>query len=131
MWQGRFFSCALDERHLYAAVRYVENNPVRARVVRKAENYKWSSAASHVKGKPNAIVAKDCYLKAKIKDWAAYLEERDDGTLIQTIRGNTRIGRPCGDDRFIKKIERLLGRRLAALPVGRPVKRENRALSPV
>ena len=129
LWQGRFFSCALDEKHLYAAVRYGENNPVNARVVRKAENYKWSSAPGHVKAKPDAIVDKDCYLMSKIKDWAAYLEERDNIALVQTIRANTRIGRPCGDERFIKKIEGLLGRRLGAMPVGRPGKRENRALS--
>jgi putative transposase len=59
LWQGRFFSCALDEKHLYAAVRYVENNPVSAGIVRKAANYTWSSAAGHVKGKADTVVAKD------------------------------------------------------------------------
>jgi putative transposase len=47
LWQGRFFSSALDEDYLWAAVRYVERNPVRARMVRKAENYRWSSASAH------------------------------------------------------------------------------------
>jgi hypothetical protein len=37
------FVCALDEKHLYAAVRYVENNPVKAGVVKKAEDYACSS----------------------------------------------------------------------------------------
>lgn len=40
VWQGRYFSSALDEDYLWAAVRYVERNPVRARMVRKAENYR-------------------------------------------------------------------------------------------
>jgi putative transposase len=66
-------SCALDEKHVYAAVRYVENNPVSARVVKKAENYKWSSAKSHVKKMRDQILAMDCYLVKEIKDWAAYL----------------------------------------------------------
>ncbi len=47
LWQGRPFSCALDDAHLCAALRYVERNPVRARMVRKAEHYAWSSAAAH------------------------------------------------------------------------------------
>ena len=47
VWQGRFFSSALDGDYLWAAVRYVERNPVRARMVQKAENYRWSSAAAH------------------------------------------------------------------------------------
>ena len=44
LWQGRFVSCVLDERHLYAGIRYVEKNPVRAGVVRKPQDYRWSSA---------------------------------------------------------------------------------------
>ena len=47
LWQGRFFSSPLDEQYLWAAIRYVERNPVRAKMVRKAENYAWSSAAGH------------------------------------------------------------------------------------
>lgn len=42
LWQGRFFSSALDEDYLWAAIRYVERNPIRAKIVRKAENYPWS-----------------------------------------------------------------------------------------
>ena len=47
VWQGRFFSCPLDEAHLWAAIRYVELNPVRAGMVARAEDYKWSSAPAH------------------------------------------------------------------------------------
>jgi putative transposase len=38
LWQGRFFSSALDETYLWAGIRYVERNPVRARLMRRAEN---------------------------------------------------------------------------------------------
>ncbi len=40
-WQGRYFSSPMDERYMWAAIRYVEQNPVRARMVRKAEDYPW------------------------------------------------------------------------------------------
>jgi len=122
LWQGRFYSCMLDERHLYAGIRYIETNPVRARMVKKAEDYKWSSAQSHVKGERDIVLSNDCYVLKKIKDWSAYLREKEDVSLIDAIRQNTRTGRPCGDDRFTQKIEKLLGRRLAALPRGRPRK---------
>ena len=46
LWQGRFYSCVLSESHLWAAVRYVERNPVRAGIVDRAEDYRWSSAYS-------------------------------------------------------------------------------------
>ena len=40
LWQGRFFSSALDETYLWAAIRYIERNPVRARMVEG-----WQAAA--------------------------------------------------------------------------------------
>ena len=47
LWQNRFYSCALDEPQQWAALGYVERNPVRARLVRLAWRYEWSSAAAH------------------------------------------------------------------------------------
>lgn len=122
LWQGRFFSCALDERHLYAAMRYVESNPVRSRLVKKPEDYRWSSAYAHVKGKKDAVLSDDCYMVEKIKDWSSYLKEKDDTTLVEDIRQSTKAGRPCGDNRFVMKIGKLLKRKLTALPKGRPRK---------
>src|SRR4051794_15803990 len=50
LWQGRFASYPMDEAHLMAAVRYVELNPVKAKLVRRAEDWPWSSARAHVAG---------------------------------------------------------------------------------
>jgi len=47
LWQGRFFSCVLDDSYLWAAVRYVEQNSVRAALVNRAEACPWSSASAH------------------------------------------------------------------------------------
>ncbi|MCP5092893.1 MAG: transposase, partial [Gammaproteobacteria bacterium] len=47
LWQNRFYSCALDDDHFWAALAYVEQNPVRARMVRRPWRYDWSSAAAH------------------------------------------------------------------------------------
>ena len=48
LWQGRFYSCALDTRHSWLAMKYIEHNPVRVRLCRKPWRYEWSSAAAHV-----------------------------------------------------------------------------------
>ena len=47
LWQGRFYSCVLDTPHFLSALAYVDLNPVRARIVGRAEDYAWSSAAAH------------------------------------------------------------------------------------
>lgn len=122
LWQGRFYSCILDVSHLYAAVRYVENNPVRAGIVRKPQKYKWSSANSHINKEKNPILSHGCYLEREIEDWAEYLKEKDDEKIIENIRKCSMTGRPCGNERFMKKLEKLFGRRLRALPWGRPRK---------
>ncbi len=122
LWQGRFFSCALDEKYLYTAMRYVENNPVRAGIVKNAADYRWSSASAHVEGKVDAVLADDCYLIERIKDWAAYLKAVDDTELVEAIRQSTKTGRPCGDSAFAMNIEKLLGRKLTAHHRGRPRK---------
>jgi putative transposase len=124
LWQGRFYSCILDERHVYGAVRYVENNSIRSGLVKRAEDYRWSSARSHVTGLPDEVLSKDCPLTGEISNWQDYLKERQDKDVINDIRKSGMMGRPCGDDSFVKKLERKFGRRLKALPRGRPRKKK-------
>ncbi|MGB2879066.1 MAG: transposase, partial [Candidatus Omnitrophota bacterium] len=78
LWQGRFYSCVMDERHLYAVARYIENNPVRARLVKEAWDWNWSSARAHTdrdreKGR---IKLKDIADYIKVDDWEEYLKKR-------------------------------------------------------
>lgn len=106
LWQGRFFSCSLDEIHLYAAVRYIENNPVRAKIVKAPDDYKWSSTKGHINKEADPILTGDCHLETEIKDWRGYLIEKEDERLLDDIRKNSLTGRPCGTDAFIQKIEK-------------------------
>lgn len=121
LWQGRFFSCPLDEAHTRAAVRYVERNPVRARLVRRPERYPWSSAAAHCGLKVDPLLAAlptDWLVLPR--DWSAWLAEEPQDREIQTLRGSTRTGRPAGSDAFIGRLERLVGRVLRPQKGGRP-----------
>lgn len=124
LWQGRFYSTVLDERHLYTAIRYVERNPVRVGIVEEPWEYKWSSARAHINKEAHPILSDDCYLIKEINEWRAYLMEREKGAVINNIRENTRTGRVCGKESFIRRIENLLGRKLVALPRGRPHKKK-------
>jgi len=123
LWQGRFYSTILDEAHVYAAVRYVENNPVRTGMVKKAEDYRWSSAREHIDGAPE-VVSSNCFLLQEIRNWRKFLSAREDTAMTQQIRKSSMTGRPCGEESFIKKLEKRFGRRLKALPRGRPRKTE-------
>ncbi len=122
LWQGRFYSTILDDPHVYAAVKYVENNLVRVKIVKKAEEYSWSSAKEHVGGSSACVFTKRFYLLEEIDNWKKYLRDKEDKALIKDIRKGTMTGRPCGSESFIQKLEKRFNRQLKALPPGRPTK---------
>jgi putative transposase len=129
LWQGRFITYPLDFDYLYAAVRYIERNPVRAKIVARAEDYPWSSARAHVKGEPNPLLS-SCPLEKRIRDWSAYLEQEDDAEVTKEFVQHEHTGRPLGSDSFIKTLEALTGRILAPKKRGRK-KSENSIVSPI
>ncbi len=117
LWQGRFASFVMDEAYLLAAARYVELNPVRAKLVRKPEKFRWSSAAAHLDGQDDGLVKVDPLLSL-VGDWAAFLKSgMTDGELAR-LRGHERTGRPLGDDPFLRRLEKRLGRVLRRLKPG-------------
>ncbi len=110
LWQGRFMSYVLNEKHLYAAVRYVEQNPLKAQMVAKAEDYPWSSAKAHVYRTADAVLSK-FFLLDEIKNWSEYLKLWDEAEGLELER-HLKTGRPMGDDSFIACLENSLGRML-------------------
>ena len=119
LWQGRFSSCPMDERHLLMAVRYVEQNPVRAKLVREPWEYRWSSAQAHVAGRDDTLVRVKSMLELE-PDWQAYLSERLGAFETELLELHGRTGRPLGDKEFTELLERRLRRRLKPKPRGRP-----------
>lgn len=125
VWQGRYFSSPLDESYTWAAIRYVERNPVRARMVRKAERYLWSSAAGHCGLKDDEVLTKKAKWQKRfdeIEDWSSWLAEGESSEELGNLRRNVDKGLPCGTESFIRKLERLVGRSLIFKPQGRPRK---------
>jgi len=122
LWQGRFYSCILDEKHLFAAVRYVENNPVRAGIVKEPGEYPWSSAKGHIRQGGDTILCKKSYLHDDIKNWLSYLKSCEDSHIVEGIRNKTKAGQPYGEDGFMIKLEKKLGMELRKKKVGRPRK---------
>jgi putative transposase len=121
LWQGRFYSCILSDTHLYQAIRYVENNPVRAKIVKQAWQYKWSSAADRTEERDKPLIRLSSYKLVKRDDWKQYLKESDPGA-DREIRLKTGKGLVVGADKFIKKLEKTLKRSLQCLNQGRPRK---------
>jgi putative transposase len=108
LWEGRFKSYPLSQKHLFAAMRYIETNPVRAGIVKNAWEYPWSSARAHVFKRADPLLD-DNFIISEVKDWKAFLSE--DNQLEQRIfKNHADSGRPLGSKRFIKNIEKLTNR---------------------
>lgn len=151
VWQVRFHSCPLDEAHLWAAVRCVERNPVRAGLVKRAEDYRWSSARSHCGLFEDVLLSRDflpvgadegtdaIFRAAKrnetrglsrpeglVDGWPAWLAQGDDEAVMERIHQQTHTGRPCGSTAFEEQLEGLAGRILRPARRGRKPKEATR-----
>ena len=117
LWQERFASFVMDESYLMAAVRYVELNPVRAGMVGRPEDYRWSSARAHFEGKDDGLVAVRPMLD-RVSSWQEFLSKskRDE---VEVIQNHTRTGRPLGRSEFVAGLEKMLGRPMRPRKAGR------------
>ncbi len=112
LWQGRFSSFMMDERYLLACARYVELNPLRAGLVEKPEDWRWSSVGPHIQGEDDILVTVKPLLAIVKKRWSDFLRTDARGSEIKLFKRHERTGRPLGSDSFIDTMERLLNRKL-------------------
>ena len=116
LWQGRFASYPMETAHLLTAVRYVELNPVRAGLVARAEDWRWSSAPAHVTGRGDGLTDLAALAGAH-RNWRAMLhmglEAGDlEESAVTAIEAHVRTGRPRGSDAFLRALEERTGRTL-------------------
>jgi putative transposase len=127
LWAGRYGSCPMDEPHAWEAVRYVERNPLRAKIILRPDRYPWSSAGGHAGLRKDPLLSGALESRGKVKNWAQWLRAGEDAALVQTIRASTRTGRAAGDEAFLARIEKLTARPLRPRKVDRPRKATGKA----
>ena len=129
LWQGRFESFVMDEFYLLAATRYIERNPVKSKLVKRAEDWPWSSAASHVDGRRKDALAEGAWLREQISGWVCrwrqHLAEGDDAEFASMLRRHENTGRPLGERPFVERVGAMLGRDLTPKKPGPKPKEEN------
>jgi putative transposase len=110
-WQGRFGAVAMDEDYLAAALRYVALNPVRARLVGRAQDWRWSSTRAHLRVRDDGLTALQP-IKDRFPRFADLLATEAAPEAFERLRAAESIGRPLGSDRFLARLERRTGRTL-------------------
>ena len=118
LWQERFASFPTDEAYTLNAARYIELNPIRARLCKEPSDYRWSSARAHIHGYADPILNTSALLRLN-PEWATFLQNDIDHHTADTIHLHENTGRPLGDPNFIAEIEARLGKTVTPQKAGR------------
>jgi len=124
LWQGRFGSVVMDEAHLYEAVRYVSLNPVRAGLVERAQDWKWSSVNLHLKKKDDRAFKSQPVLE-RFGNFRKYMAKPfDEVEAFKALRAGETTGRPAADVEWMERMEHETGRAMLPKKRGRKPKNE-------
>ena len=123
LWESRYHSCIVDKaNYLWAVARYIEQNPVRAKIVKTAEQYQYSSARAHITGKRDEMLGEELLKEGQRRDYREMLRAVPSEEEMQSIRYSTKTGRPFGRRAFIETMERKLQTSFILRSPGRPKK---------
>lgn len=110
LWQERFHSFVMDEKHLLTAVRYTELNPVRAGICPAPEHWPWSSVHAHLGSHESDPLVDVKPMLSRVNNWSQYLAVQESEPGLKTIRRHSGTGRPLGDDQFVRYLETRTGK---------------------
>jgi putative transposase len=110
-WQRRFGCVAMDEAHVRAAFRYVALNPVRARLVARAHDWRWSSVRAQL-GLEHDLLTDVEPVRERVPDFAALLRAGEDEEAAMRLRRSESTGRPVGSSAFLEQLEQCYDRKL-------------------
>ncbi len=135
VWQGRFKSPVVqDDDHLLAVLRYIEANPLRAKMVEQAGDYPWSSFSTHGEGKADELLdvvagyeALAVRPAARRRRWLAYVHQSPPDAELTAIFRSNETGLPFGEAGWTRRLAKRLNLDLTIRPRGRP---RNQAAEP-
>jgi putative transposase len=130
VWQGRFKSPVIqDEDHLLTALRYIEANPLRAKIVERAGDYPWSSFAYHGHGSNDPLLdplvpydGLGARPATRQRRWSAYVHQEPEEAELAALRRSSATGLPYGEGSWVERLSRRLKLDLTIRPRGRPRK---------
>ena len=122
LYQGRYRSFLVKEdRHFLTVCRYVERNPVRARLVARAQDWKWGSLWRFTRGKEMPGLQLDWPVQ-RPANWEALVNADLASNELETMRSSVKRGSPYGDEGWQELMANSLGLRSTIRPRGRPCK---------
>jgi putative transposase len=107
VYQGRFKAIPVgDDRHFLWVCRYIERNPLRAGLVRRAEDWPWSSLAKRQEDRDQCLTA---WPRGLPVDWTAHVDQPQTEAEEKAFREAMTRGEPFGDDQWCQDVKERLG----------------------
>ncbi|HEY5046454.1 MAG TPA: transposase [Rhizomicrobium sp.] len=139
LWEGRYRAAPIDsEAWFFICCRYIELNPVRARLVKHPRLWRWSSYRASAEGKPDALLTPHALYRAlarsradRAKAYRALFREKPAEESLDALRIATNGGWALGGERFRREIAKAAGRRATPLPRGRSKKKRRRKVKAI
>jgi putative transposase len=120
---SKHFNGENGDSYLWTVSKYIENNPVRAGIVKRPEDYPYSSANAHLLGRKDPLLKEPLFDKSELTEYRRFIRLEEDKKITEEIRKQTRLGKPLGDGGFLNTLSERLGRSLSFRPQGRPRKK--------
>jgi len=126
LWECRYYSALVDkDNYLLAVSKYIEQNPVRVRIVSNAVEYPWSSAQANIGVNKTSFIRPICdEYDIDKKEYIRLLKLDCNEDEVSLIRKSTMSGKPIGSSSFIENIFDTLGIKFTLRSKGRPRKNE-------
>jgi putative transposase len=127
LYQGRFKSFPVEkDDHFLTLCRYVERNALRAKLARRAEDWRWCSLWRRERGDEEAKALLSDWPVATPKNWLQWVNEAQTAGELEALRRSVQRGLPFGKEGWVKRTVRQLGLETTTRPRGRPKKSEKR-----
>jgi len=123
VYQGRFKSFPVqDDDHFLTVCRYVERNAQRAQLVRRAEQWRWSSLWRFQSGTAEEKALLSDWPVVRPRQWVAHVNQPQTEAELKAIRRCLQRGQPFGDEHWTQRTVKKLGLETTLRPRGRPHK---------
>ncbi len=121
VYQGRFRSFPVQtDTHFLTVARYVERNALRAKLVRRAENWRWSSLWRRAQGNPKLTTWLSDWPVDRPWNWIARVNRPETGEELNALRLSVQRGRPFGEEGWVRRMAKRFGMESTLRPRGRP-----------
>ena len=121
VYQGRFKSFPVQtDEHFLTVARYVERNAVRAKLVKRAEQWQWSSLWRWAQGDPKLLAFLSDWPVKRPRQWVGWANRPETASELEDLRCSAQRGRPFGSQGWVVRIAKRLSLESTLRPRGRP-----------